>query len=128
MKEPRWITLADVLAFHDEAIVRSGGSSGIRDRGLVESALERPRHKFHYEGSDIFSLAAVLAEGLIKNHGFVDGNKRIGFLASVVFLEDNGYRFEAAEAEAAQMFLMIADSTATVDELVAFFKNSCRPL
>lgn len=107
--EPIWLQLDEVLAFHQMSIARFGGGDGLRDRGLLESALERPKNLLAY-GDDptVLDLAAAYCAGIVKNHPFVDGNKRTGFLAGIVFLELNGYRFQASEAEAAGAVIALA--------------------
>ena len=107
--EPIWLQLDEVLAFHQMSIARFGGGDGLRDRGLLESALERPKNLLAY-GDDptVLDLAAAYSAGIVKNHPFVDGNKRTGFLAGIVFLELNGYRFQASEAEAAGAVIALA--------------------
>jgi death on curing protein len=100
MKEPVWVRRDVILAYHDMLLARHGGASGIRDEGLLDSALGRPRNLYHYEKPTHFELAASYAFGLIKNHPFVDGNKRIGFATAVLFLEINGLRFMADEVDA----------------------------
>jgi death on curing protein len=100
MKEPVWVRRDVILAYHDMLLARHDGASGIRDEGLLDSALGRPRNLYHYEKPTHFELAASYAFGLIKNHPFVDGNKRIGFATAVLFLEINGLRFMADEVDA----------------------------
>lgn len=107
--EPVWLSVDLVLDFHEMSIARFGGSEGLRDRGLLESALERPRNLRAYgDAPSLYDLAAAYGAGLVKNHPFVDGNKRTGFLAMVVFLELNGLRFEASEVDAASMVIALA--------------------
>jgi death-on-curing family protein len=93
MTEPRWLTLDAVIDMHAEQLAMFGGPEGIRDRGLLESALDRPRNKFAYGEDDLAALAAAYAFGLARNHPFIDGNKRIAFHALMVFLRVNGVRF-----------------------------------
>lgn len=100
MSEPVWLSKELVLAIHDEQLREFGGASGIRDEGLLESALERPRNKLAYEQPELPELAAAYAFGLAKNDPFVDGNKRVALLALVTFLGLNGIDFVASEAEA----------------------------
>ncbi len=102
MKQPTWVLRDAVVAVQEQLLAAFGGASGIRDAGLLESALARPEKRFAYERSavSVFDLAAAYAFGLAKNHPFVDGNKRIAFATAVMFLELNGYRFEAGEADA----------------------------
>lgn len=109
MKEPVWIQLAAVFQFHELSIAEFGGSRGIRDRGAIESALDRPKNLFGYGDPDLFDHAAAYTSGLCQNHGFLDGNKRIAFVAGVVFLELNGYRLEAEQAEVIAAMLSLAE-------------------
>ncbi len=99
MNEPIWITEADVLSFHEEMLLRHGGLSGIRDPGLLESGLNRPLQLYAYGHPDLFGLAAAYAAGIVKNHPFLDGNKRAGFMAAALFIESNGYSFQATEED-----------------------------
>lgn len=98
-REPDWVTVDDALLFHDVVLRRYGGLAGVRDIGLLESALGRPRHVYHYETQDLFVLAATYADGIANNHPFVDGNKRTALVCTVAFLELNGVPFEADQAE-----------------------------
>jgi len=108
MKQPEWILREAVLALHEELLAEFGGSSGIRDEGLLASALARPENLFAYNNPSVCDLAASYGFGLVKKHPFVDGNKRIGFTVAVLFLEINGYRFQAAEADAVVRTLAFA--------------------
>lgn len=99
MKEPRWLEQSFILTMQEELLARFGGDVGIRDIGLLESALARPCRKYHYGEPSLFELAAAYAAGVIKNHPFMDGNKRTGFLAAYVFLEINGVGCDASEEE-----------------------------
>ena len=108
-KPPVWVDERDVLAVHDRLLALHGGLSGLRDRGLLESALARPRQHYSYaKGIDIVELAALYTIGIVQNHSFVDGNKRAGFLAGVLFLELNGFDFTANESEVIQSVLGLA--------------------
>lgn len=108
-KPPIWVDERDVLAVHDRLLALHGGRSGLRDQGLLESALARPRQHYSYaEGIDIVELAALYAIGIVQNHPFVDGNKRTGFLAGVLFLELNGFDFIASESEVIQSVFGLA--------------------
>lgn len=93
---------------HDEALAAHGGASGVRDMGLLESALARPRNQFAYGETDVAALAAAYAFGIVRNHPFVDGNKRTAFLTAVLFLERNGARFTASEVDSALKTLALA--------------------
>ncbi|MEO6872105.1 MAG: type II toxin-antitoxin system death-on-curing family toxin [Chthoniobacterales bacterium] len=108
MKEPEWVPRETVLALQERLLAGFGGASGIRDEGLLESALARPLNRFAYEKPSLFELAASYAFGLVRNHPFLDGNKRIGFVTAVLFLEVNGYRFNATEVDAAVQTLALA--------------------
>ena len=105
MSEPAWIEDELVLAIHDRQLVEHGGAEGLRDEALLQSALGRQLSQFAYESNDIVELAAKYTAGIVQNHPFVDGNKRTGFVAGVLFLELNGYRFTASEEAAAQAVL-----------------------
>jgi len=111
-KEPLWIEARDVLAIHDRLLALHGGATGLRDRGLLESALSRPRQHHAYAGtSDIVEMAAQYTAGIVRNHPFVDGNKRTGFVIGVLFLELRGYDFKANEADATQAIMALASGT-----------------
>ena len=90
MKRPEWILRETVLALHEQLLAEFGGSKGIRDEGLLNSALDRPENLFVYGQPTLSELAAAYSFGLVKNHPFVDGNKRIGFAIAAVFLQLNG--------------------------------------
>lgn len=107
----RWLLEGVVLAIHEEQIAEHGGSSGVRDAGLLSSALARPQHQAHYSDEpSVFDLAAAYACGIIRNHPFVDGNKRTGFLAAYVFLNINGWQLNSSEVEAVNAVLALAGS------------------
>ena len=110
MKRPLWVRQDVVLAVQEQLLAIFGGASGVRDTGLLGSALARPENRFAYERAaiTIFDLAAAYAFGLGKKHPFVDGNKRIAFATAIMFLELNGYRFEADEADAVVRTLGLA--------------------
>ncbi|MBL8266553.1 type II toxin-antitoxin system death-on-curing family toxin [Steroidobacter sp.] len=108
MTEPIWIEADRALAIHEQLLVEHGGGEGVRDNSLLQSALGRPLNHISYANSDIIELAAKYTAGIVKNHPFVDGNKRTGFVLGVLFLELNGYRFTASEEAAAQAILELA--------------------
>ena len=108
MKRPVWVLRSTVLALQERLLAEFGGAAGIRDANLLDSALARPEHLYAYGKPSIFQLAASYAFGLVRNHAFVDGNKRIGFSTAILFLEINGHRFTATEADAAITTLAIA--------------------
>jgi death-on-curing protein len=108
--EPKWLTTEDVIDAHTRQLRIFGGASGIRDEGGLESALSRPINKWRYEGSELPELAAAYAFGIVRNHPFVDGNKRAGFLAMVGFLILNGIDFAPDPVEATAIILALAAS------------------
>lgn len=108
MKEPVWVLRDVVLALHDQSLAQFGGLAGVRDEGLLDSALGKPQNLFAYGQPDLFDLAASYAFGLVRNHPFLDGNKRAGFVVAVLFLELNGCRFQATEVDAALRTLALA--------------------
>jgi death-on-curing protein len=110
VKPPLWVRRDAVVAVQEQLLAVFGGASGVRDTGLFESALARPENRFAYGRTavTIFDLAAAYAFGLAKNRPFVDGNKRIAFATAIMFLELNGYRFDADEADAVVRTLALA--------------------
>jgi len=108
MKEPVWVLREVVLMAHEQSLVQFGGSAGVREEGLMDSALGKPPNLFAYGTPSLFELAASYAFGLVKNHPFIDGNKRTGFVVAVTFLECNGWHFEASEVDAAVCTLALA--------------------
>lgn len=108
MNDPVWVLPEVVRALHDRLLSEFGGGAAIRDAGMLESALSRPLHRWTYGSPGIPELAAAYAFGLIRDHPFVDGNKRIGFTTAVLFLELNGYTFAAAEVDATIQTLALA--------------------
>jgi death on curing protein len=126
-KPPVWLLPETVLAMHDLLIAEFGGAAGIRDEGLLDSALSRPQHLIAYAPtSSLFELAASLAFGLIKNHPFLDGNKRVAFTAAVSFLHLNGRRFQASEVEATVRTFALAASDMTEAEYATWLKANSR--
>ena len=109
MKKPLCIDERDALALHGRLLALDGGSAGLRSLPLLESALARPRQLHAYgQAPDAIDLAVAYTSGIIRNHPFIDGNKRTGFLVGVLFLELNGYRFTATEEDATQAILTLA--------------------
>lgn len=125
MKEPHWLTAEIILAVHEELLARFGGLDGLRDEGLLDSALARPKNLYLYEKPTLFDLAAEYAMGLVKNHPFLDGNKRIGFMAAYIFLGANGQELDAPEPEAVLNTLSLAAGEIDADEYAAWLKTSC---
>ena len=108
-KEPLWIDERDALAIHDRLLALHGGRVGLRDRGLLESALARPRQHYTYaRNPDIIEMAARYTAGIVRNHPFVDGNKRTGFVIGVLFLELHSFDFKASEVDATQAVMALA--------------------
>jgi death-on-curing protein len=123
----RWISEAVVRAVHGEQLAQHGGAPGIRDDGLLASALGRPRNLAAYGDPDCAALAASLAFGLARNHPFVDGNKRSAFVAGALFLELNGHRFTASEADVVLTFLALAAGELTEAALADWFRANSHP-
>jgi len=123
VKEPVWIDERDALALHDRLLALHGGAVGLRDDGLLKSALARPQQHFaDAESPDMVDMAAAYTWGIVRNHPFVDGNKRTGFVVGVLFLELNGYRFNASEEDAAQMVLELASGNLDEAGYIAFLR------
>jgi death-on-curing protein len=108
VRKLRWLSLEEVLVIHERQLGRFGGAAGIRDQGMLESALSRPRNKWEYERADIVDLAAAYAFGIARNHPFVDGNKRVAFLAMAAFLRLNGAHFAPSQEAATAAILALA--------------------
>ncbi|NEX13155.1 MAG: type II toxin-antitoxin system death-on-curing family toxin [Prosthecochloris sp.] len=120
----RWIVDEVVLAIHDEQIAEHGGSTGIRDACLLSSALARPQNQAKYsDDPSVFDLAASYAYGIIRNHPFVDGNKRTGFLAAYVFLNINGWQLKSSEAEAVNAVVDLAAGKVDEPSFSIWLKN-----
>lgn len=127
MNEPVWLDPRAVLIFHDEALAQHGGASGVRDTTMLDSGLARPRNTYAYGETDLCALAALYAAGVVKNHPFVDGNKRTGFLCCAVFLEINGQRLEAPEGEVVAMTIALAAGEADADAYAEWLRTWTRP-
>ncbi len=108
MKKPQWVQRETVLALHERLLAEFGGAPGLRDGALLDSALSRPSHRISYAKPTLFDLAASYCFGLVKNHPFLDGNKRIGFTVAVLFLQLNGCQFRATEVDATVQTLALA--------------------
>jgi death-on-curing protein len=123
-EEPAWLTYEQVLAIHARQLKRFGGAPGLRDEGILRSALERPVNKWQYEQADLAMLAAAYAFGLAKNHAFVDGNKRVAFIAMVVFLRKNGVHFAPDQAQSTQIILALAAGEVSEDSLARWIRDN----
>ena len=122
MDEPLWISKKAALAIHSTQLAEHGGSDGIRDETLLDSALAKPRNVFAYaDQPDIFRLAASYAFGIARNHAFVDGNKRTALVVSLTFLDRNGWDLEASKEDVYFTFLHLADGSLSEEELAAWF-------
>jgi len=124
--EPKWISKEQVLYLHEKTIKEQGGSPGIRDEGLLESALARPKNWYAYEGQDnIFELAASYTEGISRNHAFVDGNKRTAYLTSDLFLYRNGYDLNAELGrEQTALFETLAKGKISREQVAEFYRQN----
>lgn len=126
MTEPTWVDARVVETVHTQLIREFGGNPGIRDKGLLDSALHKPLNVFQYNAeAKIFELAASYAYGIAKNHPFIDGNKRSAFLTATIFLEINGQTFCATEIEATKTFLAVAAGNVSESELARWFELHC---
>ena len=122
--ELNWVTYEQVIAIHSLQLRRFGGAPGLRDDGLLRSALERPQNKWIYEQAGMAELAAAYGYGLAKNHAFVDGNKRIAFMAMVVFLRKNGVAFAPDPAQATAMILSLAAGEVSEESLARWIGDN----
>ena len=127
MSDWKWINRQVLLLLHDESLAEHGGASGLRDEGLLESALARPLNLALYDEPDVASLAASYGLGLAKNHAFVDGNKRAAFLAVGLFLGLNGYRLHATQADATLTVLSVAAGEMDEDEFAQWIRIHIKP-
>lgn len=126
MREPEWVLRETVLTLHEQSLAQFGGSAGIRDEGLLDSALGRPQNLFAYGKPTLFDLAAAYAFGLAKNHPFIDGNKRMAFVTAVLFLELNGQRFHAEEVDATVRTLALAAGEMREAEFADWLKTNSK--
>jgi death on curing protein len=126
-QEPVWIDESDALAIQDRVIALHGGLSAVRDSGLLNSALTRPRQHYTYKKrSSLPDLAAIYAAGIVRNHPFVDGNKRTGFVIGVLFLELNGFEFFAREEDAAQAVMELAAGSIGEADFARWLKTNIK--
>ncbi len=122
--EPKWLTEQIIRAIHGQALAESGGAPGLRDAGLLDSALERPRNVYAYgENPSLFRLAAIYCNGIVRNHPFIDGNKRAGLLAGRAFLFLNGYLFEPDESDEVKIIVGLAAGEVELDILAQWFAD-----
>lgn len=123
MQEPEWVSKAVVLALHEEQLAEHRGSPGLRDEGLLESALGKPQNLLSYGEPDLADLAAAYAVGLAKNHPFIDGNKRVSNVVTLTFLLLNGSDLKAEDAEQVRVWLAIADGTMSEEHAANWTKK-----
>jgi death-on-curing protein len=123
-KVPAWLTYEQVVAIHGLQLRRFGGAAGLRDEGMLRSALERPANKWHYEQMELPEFAAAYAFGLAKNHAFVDGNKRIAFMSMTVFLRKNGVQFAPDQAQATAMIMALAAGEVSEESLARWTRDN----
>jgi death on curing protein len=123
-KEPRRITYEQAIAIHSAQLRRFGGAPGLRDEGMLRSALDRPINKWQYEQAELAELAAAYAYGLAKNHAFVDGNKRIAFLSMRVFLVKNGVQFDPDPAQSTSIILSLAAGEVSEESLTRWIRDN----
>ena len=121
---PKWITYDQAIAIHSRQLRRFGGAAGLRDEGMLRSALERPVNKWRYERGNLIELAAAYAFGLAKNHAFVDGNKRIAFMTMMIFLRKNGIHFAPDQAQATKVILALAAGEVSEQSLARWIADN----
>lgn len=126
MTKPRWLSKQLILAVHERQLAEHGGAAGLRDKGLLESALARPLNLFAYSEGDTAVLAAAYAFGIARNHPFIDGNKRTAFVACELLLSANGYELGASDEECLAMTLALAASEIGEDEFAAWLRENVR--
>ena len=128
-KEPLWLVAQIVVAIHDDLLAQHGGMVGLRDTGLFESALARPRHRWEYgDAEDLCDCAASYGFGIAKNHAFNDGNKRTAFQSMYTFLGLNGIELWASEIAAVEVMVGVADGTVSERKLAAWLRdNTAKP-
>lgn len=127
MSEPEWLTRQDVIALHERLLAEHGGAAAIRDENLLNSALARPQNLAAYGDPDLFDMAAATMAGIIRNHPFVDGNKRTGFMAGYVFLGVNGHRLTAPQPEVVRIIVALAAGELEEAELAAWLRGNTAP-
>lgn len=126
MDEPVWIIRAVALSLHEEQLAEHGGPSGLRDEGLLNSALDRPKNQFSYGNPDIYDLAAAYAYGIAKNHPFLDGNKRTSFVVCETFLNLNDCDLKATDEQALLLWLAVAEGGVTEAELAEWLRTNSK--
>lgn len=134
MSEPTWLDLKEVVAIQSEILASSGGASGILNQGMLESTLNKPKNLYYYRNgqASLSELAAAIGYGLVKNHCFIDGNKRIALIAVYTFLALNSIELNASEEDAATFFWELAATTESQEEstkkMTNWLENNCNPI
>lgn len=129
MQEPRWLSRSVIGIIHTDLIREHGGRFGVREEGLIQSALDRPRNKWAYENAiNLAVLATAYGYGLVTNHGFVDGNKRVAFMAVYTFLGINDHELDVSEPEVVRAMLDLAASNLTESRFAAWIREHWTPL
>lgn len=123
----QWVGKAVVLALHEELLSEHGGPPGVRDEGLLDSALARPINRANYGSPDIFDLAASYAFGIARDHPFVDGNKRVSLVVTELFLDMNGYALVASDFDCLTRWLDLAAGSSTEVDMADWLRNNCKP-
>ncbi len=126
MSTPTWLTQSAITAIHQELLARFGGLSGVRDEGLLQSALARPEHLYSYGEPSLFELAAAYAHEIVKNHPFIDGNKRVGFMAAYAFLGVHGLEITAPEEDVVLQTLALAAGQCSETEYATWLDGACK--
>lgn len=126
MNEPLWLDREDCLGIHEMMLSQHGGLSGVRDEGLLLSAIAKPQNHFAYGCESLATMAASYAAGIVLNHPFLDGNKRTGFMTAVTFLELNGLELAASEEAAVQNTVGLASGRFTEADYAGWLKANCR--
>lgn len=123
-RKPIWLSKSVVLAIHDEQLAEHGGAVGLRDEGLLDSALQRPKNLYRYGRPDLARLAAAYGFGIVTNHPFVDGNKRVGAVMTELFLDLNGVPLEAPDDAFVLAWLRVASGKLSEDGLAAWLREN----
>ena len=125
MTEPLWFDKVEILAIHREQLAEHGGLDGLRDEGLLESALMPPQNAFYYEEADLYKMATAYAYGIVKNPPFIDGNKRTAYVACFAFLRLHSLGFKNNHAEKLTMMLGLAAGEISEDDFAAWLRRNC---
>jgi death-on-curing protein len=128
MNEPLWLTGEDGMVVHEMMLAQHGGRAGVRDEGLLESAVSKPQNQFAYGSPLLAEMAASYAAGIIHNHPFIDGNKRTGFVLATSFMELNGFEFVADEESAVERNRALAAGAISEEEYARWLAEKSRPI